>query len=62
MTGIQLAKKLIHSHELTLYSDLFVDDEKIFSTFPQTLIFPERTVFSRIRSLDLLGEFPNMNN
>jgi hypothetical protein len=62
MKGSQLASKLIRSQELTLYSDLFVDDKKIFSTFPESLLLPNHLIFSHIRSLDLLGEFPNMNN
>ncbi|CAF1108625.1 unnamed protein product [Adineta ricciae] len=62
MTGSQLAPKLIRSHELTLYSDFFVDDDKLLSTFPDSLSLPDHLVFSQIRSLDLLGEFPSMNN
>jgi hypothetical protein len=62
MTGSQLANKLMRNQELTLYSDFFVDDEKIFSTFPESLLLPDHLIFSHIRSLDLLGEFPNMNN
>lgn len=61
INGIQLAKKLSHSQELTLYSDLIVDDEKVLSIFPESLSLPDR-IFPRLRSLDLLGEFPNMNN
>jgi hypothetical protein len=62
MTGVQITNKLMRSHELTLYSDFFVDDDKIFSTFPESLLLPNHLIFSHIRSLDLLGEFPNMNN
>lgn len=62
MSGLQLTNKLIRSHEITLYSDFFVDDEKILSTFPQSLLLPKNLIFSHIRSVDLLGEFPNMNN
>jgi hypothetical protein len=52
----------MRSQELTLYSDFFIDDERIFSTFPDSLLLSDRLIFSRIRSLDLLGEFPNLNN
>ncbi|CAF1211884.1 unnamed protein product [Adineta steineri] len=62
MTGSQLASKLLRSHELTLYSDFFVDDDKVLSTFPKSLTLPDHLIFSQIRSLDLLGEFPSMNN
>ncbi|CAF0868358.1 unnamed protein product [Rotaria sp. Silwood1] len=62
MTGSQLASKLKYSQEITLYNDLFIDDDKIFSTFPESLCFPDHNIFSHIRSLDLLGEFLNMNN
>lgn len=48
---------------MTLYSDFFVDDEKIFATFPDSLLFPDRTwMFPKIRSVDFLGEFPHLNN
>ncbi|CAF1209772.1 unnamed protein product [Rotaria magnacalcarata] len=62
MTGRQLADKITHSQEITLYSDFLVDDSKLFSTFPESLCFRDHIIFSRIRSLDLLGEFSNMNN
>jgi hypothetical protein len=62
MTGSQLTGKLTRSQELTLYSDFFVDDDKILSTFPEALSLPDGIKFPHIRSLDLLGEFPNMNN
>ncbi len=62
MTGSQLASKLLRSHELTLYSDFFVDDDKVLSTFPASLSLPDHLMFSQMRSLDLLGEFPSMNN
>ena len=56
-----MANKLSRSQELTLYSDIIVEDEKLSSTFPERLLLPDR-IFTRLRSLDLLGEFPNMNN
>ena len=56
-----MATKLSRSQELTLYSDLIVGDEKVLSSFPDSLRLPDR-LFPRLRSLDLLGEFPNMNN
>ncbi|CAM4921976.1 unnamed protein product [Rotaria socialis] len=62
MTGRQLADKIIHSQEITLYSEFLVDDSKLFSTFPESLCFRDHIIFSRIQSLDLLGEFSNMNN
>jgi hypothetical protein len=39
-----------------------VDDDKILSTFPEALTLSNCIKFPHIRSLDLLGEFPNMNN
>ena len=46
-----------------MYSDFFVDDEKIFSTFPDSLLFPDGNLtFPKIRSVDFLGEFPRLNN
>lgn len=46
-----------------MYSDFFVDDEKIFSTYPDSLLFPEgNLIFPKIRSVDFLGEFPRLNN
>lgn len=60
-SGRQLAKKLSNSEELTLYSDVALEDEKFLSNYPDSLLLPERR-FVRLRSLDLLGEFPNMNN
>lgn len=62
MSGSQLTNKLIRSHEITLYSDFFVDDEKLLSTFPESLLLPKNLFFTHIKSIDLLGEFPNMNN
>ncbi|CAF3415341.1 unnamed protein product [Rotaria socialis] len=62
MNGRQLADKIIHSQEITLYSEFLVDDSKLFSTFPESLCFRDHIIFSRIQSLDLLGEFSNMNN
>ena len=44
-----------------MYSDLIVEEEKISSIFSENLALPNR-LFPRLRSLDLLGEFPNMNN
>ncbi|CAF0923834.1 unnamed protein product [Rotaria sordida] len=62
MTGSQLAKKLRHSQEITLYNDFFVDDDKIFSKFPESLFIRDDNIFLHIRSLDFLGEFLNMNS
>lgn len=34
-----------------------------FSTFPDSLLFPdENVIFTKIRSVDFLGEFPRLNN
>ncbi|CAF1215904.1 unnamed protein product [Rotaria sordida] len=62
MTGLQLVKKLRHSQEITLYNDFFVDDDKIFSKFPESLFIRDDNIFLHIRSLDFLGEFLNMNS
>lgn len=62
MNELQLSNKLRYSQEITLSSNLIVVDDQLFSTFPETLVFPSHRIFSKIGSLDLLGEFENMNN